>query len=167
MDRTAVIDGGLNQIEAALEADNYAEAQAVWKTIQNNVYALPVKTQDGVYSRKVTLNKADEFYQWAESLVGDSRFAGEAGWIKFKKVVLGIDENNPHGYEITGATGNKNAKHNRIIGKHPNFLIGLREKWETADSKNTAAIEHVNDRRLQAEARQYIDKLNNGEVFKS
>ena len=86
MDRTAVIDGGLNQIEAALETDNYAEAQAVWKTIQNNVYALPVKTQDGVYSRKVTLNKADEFYQWAESLVGDSRFAGEAGWIKFKKL---------------------------------------------------------------------------------
>ena len=165
MDRTAVIDGGLNQIEAALEADNYAEAQAVWKTIQNNVYALPVKTRDGTYSRKVTLNKADEFYQWAESLVGDSRFAGEAGWIKYQKVVLGIDENNPHGYEITGATGNKNAKHNRIIGKHPNFLIGLREKWENADSANTKAIEHVNDRRLQAEARQYIDKLNNGEYF--
>jgi len=165
MDRTAVIDGGLNQIEAALEADNYAEAQAVWKTIQNNVYALPVKTRDGTYSRKVTLNKADEFYQWAESLVGDSRFAGEAGWIKYQKVVLGIDENNPHGYEITGATGNKNAKHNRIIGKHPNFLIGLREKWENADSANTKAIEHINDRRLQAEARQYIDKLNNGEYF--
>ena len=85
MDRTAVIDGGLNQIEAALEADNYAEAQAVWKTIQNNVYALPVKSTDGTYSRKVTLNKADEFYAWAESVVGDSRFAGEAGWIKFKK----------------------------------------------------------------------------------
>ena len=165
MDRTAVIDGGLNQIEAALEADNYEEAQAVWKTIQNNVYALPIKSQDGTYSRKVTLNKADEFYTWAESVVGDSRFAGEAGWIKFKKVVLGIDENNPHGYEITGATGNKNAKHNRIIGKHPNFLIGLREKWENADSANTKAIEHVNDRRLQAEARQYIDKLNNGEYF--
>ena len=165
MDRTAVIDGGLNQIEAALEADNYAEAQAVWKTIQNNVYALPIKSRDGTYSRKVTLNKADEFYQWAENLVGDSRFAGEAGWIKFKKVVLGIDENNPHGYEITGATGNKSAKHNRIIGKHPNFLIGLREKWENADSANTKAIEHVNDRRLQAEAKQYIDKLNNGEYF--
>lgn len=165
MDRTAAIDGGLNQIEAALEADNYAEAQAVWKTIQNNVYALPVKSQDGTYSRKVTLNKADEFYTWAESLVGDSRFAGEAGWIKFKKVVLGIDENNEYGYEITGATGNKAAKHNRIIGKHPNFLIGLREKWENADRSNIKAIEHVNDRRLQAEARQYIDKLNNGEYF--
>jgi len=165
MDRTAVIDGGLNQIEAALEADNYAEAQAVWKTIQNNVYALPVKSKDGTYSRKVTLNKADEFYSWAESVVGDSRFAGEAGWIKFKKVVLGIDENNEHGYEITGATGNKKAKHNRIIGKHPNFLIGLREAWENADSANTRAIEHVNDRRLQAEARPYIDKLANGSYF--
>ena len=63
--RTAVIDGGLNQIEAALEADNYAEAQAIWKTVQNNVYSLPVKTREGVYSRKVTLNKADEFYSWA------------------------------------------------------------------------------------------------------
>jgi len=165
MDRTAVIDGGLNQIEAALEADNYAEAQAIWKTVQNNVYALPVKSRDGVYSRKVTLNKADEFYSWAESVVGDSRFAGEAGWIKFKKVVLGIDENNEYGYEITGATGNKDAKHNRIIGKHPNFLIGLREKWENADSANTKAIEHVNDRRLQAEARPYIDKLANGSYF--
>ena len=89
----------------------------------------------------------------------------KAGWIKFKKVVLGIDENNEYGYEITGATGNKNAKHNHIIGKHPNFLIGLREKWENADSANTKAIEHVNDRRLQAEARQYIDKLDNGEYF--
>ena len=165
MDRTAVIDGGLNQIEAALEADNYAEAQAVFKTVLNNVYALPVKSQDGVYSRKVTLNKADEFYAWAESLVGDSRFAGEAGWIKFQKVVLGIDENNPHGYEITGATGNKNAKHNRIIGKHPNFLIALREKWENADSANTKAIEHVNDRRLQAEAKPYIDKIDSGYYF--
>ncbi len=165
MDRTAVIDGGLNQIEAALEADNYAEAQAVWKTVQNNVYSLPVKTREGVYSRKVTLNKADEFYTWAESLVGDSRFTGEAGWIKYQKVVLGIDENNPHGYEITGATGNKNAKHNRIIGKHPNFLIGLREAWEKADSANTKAIEHVNDRRLQAEAKPYIDKLANGSYF--
>ena len=165
MDRTAVIDGGLNQIEAALEADNYAEAQAVFKTVLNNVYSLPVKTQDGTYSRKVTLNKADEFYAWAESLVGDSRFAGEAGWIKFKKVVLGIDENNEHGYEITGATGNKNAKHNRIIGKHPNFLIALREKWEAADSANTKAIEHVNDRRLQAEAQPYIAKLANGSYF--
>ena len=165
MDRTAVIDSGLNQIEAALEADNYKEAQAVWKSVQNNVYALPIKTREGVYSRKVTLNKADEFYTWAESLVGDSRFAGEAGWIKYQKVVLGIDENNPHGYEITGATGNKNAKHNRIIGKHPNFLIGLREKWEKADSSNTKAIEHVNDRRLQAEAKPYIDKLANGSYF--
>lgn len=165
MDRTKVIDGGLNQIEAALEAGNYAEANAQFKIILNNVYALPVKSQDGTYSRKVTLNKADEFYAWAESLVGDSRFAGEAGWIKFKKVVLGIDENNEYGYEITGATGNKNAKHNHIIGKHPNFLIGLREKWEKADSANTKAIEHVNDRRLQAEARQYIDKLDNGEYF--
>ena len=165
MDRTKVIDGGLNQIEAALEAGNYAEANAQFKIILNNVYALPVKSQDGTYSRKVTLNKADEFYAWAESLVGDSRFAGEAGWIKFKKVVLGIDENNEYGYEITGATGNKNAKHNHIIGKHPNFLIGLREKWENADSANTKAIEHVNDRRLQAEARQYIDKLDNGEYF--
>ena len=165
MDRTAVIDGGLNQIEAALEADNYAEAQAIWKTVQNNVYALPVKTREGVYSRKVTLNKADEFYTWAESVVGDSRFAGEAGWIKFKKVVLGIDENNEHGYEITGATGNKKAKHNRIIGKHPNFLIALREKWEAADSSNTKAIEHVNDRRLQAEAKPYIDKIDSGYYF--
>lgn len=165
MDRTAVIDGGLNQIEAALEADNYAEAQAIWKTVQNNVYALPVKTREGVYSRKVTLNKADEFYTWAESVVGDSRFAGEAGWIKFKKVVLGIDENNEHGYEITGATGNKKAKHNRIIGKHPNFLIALREKWEAADRSNTKAIEHVNDRRLQAEAKPYIDKIDSGYYF--
>ena len=167
MDRTAVIDGGLNQIEAALESGNYAEAQAVWKTVQNNVYSLPVKNRDGVYSRKVTLNKADEFYTWAESLVGDSRFAGEAGWIKYQKVVLGIDENNPHGYEITGATGNKNAKHNRIIGKHPNFLIALREKWEKADNANTKAIEHVNDRRLQAEAKEYIIKLQNGSYFNS
>ena len=165
MDRTAVIDGGLNQIEAALESDNYAEAQAVWKTIQNNVYALPIKNREGVYSRKVTLNKADEFYTWAESLVGDSRFAGEAGWIKYQKVVLGIDENNEYGYEITGATGNKNAKHNRIIGKHPNFLIGLREAWEKADSNNLRAIEHVNDRRLQAEAKEYITKINNGSYF--
>ena len=165
MDRTAVIDGGLNQIEAALEADNYAEAQAVWKTVQNNVYSLPVKNREGVYSRKVTLNKADEFYTWAESLVGDSRFAGEAGWIKYQKVVLGIDENNEYGYEITGATGNKNAKHNRIIGKHPNFLIGLREAWEKADSSNLRAIEHVNDRRLQAEAKEYITKLENGSYF--
>ena len=165
MDRTTVIDGGLNQIEAALEADNYAEAQAVFKTVLNNVYALPVKSQDGVYSRKVTLNKADEFYAWAESLVGDSRFSGEAGWIKFQKVVLGIDENNPHGYEITGATGNKNAKHNRIIGKHPNFLISLREKWEAADSANLKALEHVNDRRLQAEAKPYIAKVDSGYYF--
>ena len=165
MDRTAAIDGGLNQIEAALESGNYAEAQAVWKTVQNNVYALPVKGSDGTYSRKVTLNKADEFYTWAESVVGDSRFAGEAGWIKYKKVVLGIDENNEYGYEITGATGNKNAKHNRIIGKHPNFLIALREKWENADSANTKAIEHVNDRRLQAEAKPYIDKIDSGYYF--
>ena len=165
MDRTAAIDGGLNQIEAALESGNYAEAQAVWKTVQNNVYALPVKGRDGTYSRKVTLNKADEFYTWAESVVGDSRFAGEAGWIKYKKVVLGIDENNEYGYEITGATGNKNAKHNRIIGKHPNFLIALREKWENADSANTKAIEHVNDRRLQAEAKPYIDKIDSGYYF--
>ena len=165
MDRTAAIDGALNQIEAALEADNYEEAQAVWKTVQNNVYALPVKNREGVYSRKTTLNKADEFYTWAESVVGDSRFAGEAGWIKYQKVVLGIDENNPYGYEITGATGNKNAKHNRIIGKHPNFLIGLREKWEAADNSNTKALEHVNDRRLQAEARPYIDKIDSGYYF--
>ena len=165
MDRTAVIDSGLNQIEAALESGNYKEAQAVWKTVQNNVYSLPIKNREGVYSRKVTLNKAEEFYDWAKSLVSDSRFAGEAGWIKYQKVVLGIDENNEYGYEITGATGNKNAKHNRIIGKHPNFLIGLREAWEKADSANTKAIEHVNDRRLQAEAKEYITKLQNGSYF--
>ena len=162
MDRTAAIDGGLSQIEAALESENYKEAQAVWKTVQNNVYALPIKNKEGVYARKITLNKADEFYAWAESLVGDSRFAGEAGWIKYQQVVLGITDETPFGYEITGATGNKTAKHNRIIGKHPNFLIGLREAWEAADSSNTKAIAHVNDRRLQAEARPYIDKLNNG-----
>ena len=162
MDRTAVIDTGINQITAALDSGNYNEAQAIWKTVQNNVYSLPVKNKEGVYARKITLNKADEFYAWAESLVGDSRFSGEAGWIKYQQVVLGITDESPNGYEITGATGNKTAKHNRIIGKHPNFLIGLREAWEKADRSNTKALEHVNDRRLQAEAKPYILKLNNG-----
>jgi len=159
IDRTTVIDTGINQIKAALDSDNYNEAQAVWKTVQNNVYSLPIKNREGVYSRKITLNKADEFRSWAEGLVGDSRFAGEGGWIEYQKVVLGISDATPYGYEITGATGNKNAKHNRIIGKNPNLLMGLREKWEAADSSNTKAIQHVNDRRLQAEAKPYIQKL--------
>ena len=99
---------------------------------------------------------------WAEEQVADARFLnkGEAGYMFAEKILLGIDENNPDGYEIVNAQGNKNAKHNKISGKNPNYRIRLRAAWEAADSANTKNIEYVNDRRLQAEAIIYKDRIN-------
>ena len=157
-----IINKGLDEIEAYLSDGNYKDANAQWKIIQNNIYALPVKDANGVYSRNLSVNKGEEFISWAEDQVADARFLnkGEAGFLYAQKVLLGIDENNQDGFEITGATGNKNAKHNRISGKNPNYLIRLRAAWEAADSANTKNIEHVNDRRLQAEAIVYRDRVN-------
>ena len=162
MNGTDIINNGLDQIEGYMKDGDYKNANAQWKIIQNNVNALPVKNADGVYSRKLSVNRAEEFILWAEDQVGDARFLnrGEAGFLHAQKVLLGIDENNPYGYEIVGAKGKKDAKHNRISGKNPNHLIRLRDAWERADSANTTNIEHVNDRRLQAEAIIYKDRIN-------
>ena len=162
MNGTDIINNGLDQIEGYIKDGDYKNANAQWKIIQNNVNALPVKNANGVYSRKLSVNRAEEFILWAEDQVGDARFLnrGEAGFLHAQKVLLGIDENNPYGYEIVGAKGKKDAKHNRISGKNPNHLIRLRDAWERADSANTTNIEHVNDRRLQAEAIIYKDRIN-------
>ena len=162
MNGTDIINKGLDQIEGYIADGNYKNANAQWKIIQNNVNALPVKNAQGIYSRKLSVNRGEEFILWAEDQVADARFLnkGEAGFLQAQKVLLGIDENNPDGYEIVGATGNKKAKHNRISGKNPNYLIRLRDAWEAADRSNTANIEYVNDRRLQAEAAIYKDRVN-------
>ena len=162
MNGTDIINKGLDQIEAYHKAGDYKNANAQWKIIQNNVNALPVKGTDGTYSRKLSVNRGEEFISWAEDQVADARFLnkGEAGFIHAQKVLLGIDENNPNGYEIVNAQGKKGAKHNRISGKNPNYLIRLRDAWEAADSANTTNIEYVNDRRLQAEAIVYKDRIN-------
>ena len=162
MNGTDIINKGLDQIEGYMKDGDYKNANAQWKIIQNNVNALPVKNADGVYSRKLSVNRAEEFILWAEDQVADARFLnkGESGFLEAQKILLGIDENNPYGYEIVGAKGNKNARHNRISGKNPNHLIRLRAAWEAADSANTSNIEYVNDRRLQAEAVIYKDRIN-------
>ena len=162
MNGTDIINKGLDQIEAYHKAGDYKNANAQWKIIQNNVNALPVKNANGIYSRKLSVNRGEEFISWAEDQVADARFLnkGEAGFIHAQKVLLGIDENNPNGYEIVNAQGNKNAKHNKISGKNANYLIRLRDAWEAADTANTTNIEHVNDRRLQAEAIVYKDRIN-------
>ena len=162
MNGTDIINKGLDQIEAYHKAGDYKNANAQWKIIQNNVNALPVKNANGIYSRKLSVNRGEEFISWAEDQVADARFLnkGEAGFIHAQKVLLGIDENNPNGYEIVNAQGNKNAKHNKISGKNANYLIRLRDAWEAADTANTTNIEHVNDRRLQAEAIVYKNRIN-------
>ena len=162
MNGTDIINKGLDQIEGYMKDGDYKNANAQWKIIQNNVNALPIKNADGVYSRKLSVNRAEEFILWAEDQVADARFLnkGEAGFLEAQKILLGIDENNPYGYEIVGAKGDKNAKHNRISGKNPNHLIRLRDAWERADSANTTNIEYVNDRRLQSEAVIYKDRIN-------
>ena len=159
---TEVINNGLDQIEAYVKGGDYANANSQWKIIQNNINALPVKDAQGVYSRKLSVNRSEEFISWAEDQVSDARFLnkGEAGFLHAQKILLGIDENNEHGYEIVGATGNKKAKHNRIVGKQPNHLIRLRNAWEAADSANSKNVEYVNDRRLQSEAIVYKDRIN-------
>ena len=162
MNGTDIINKGLDQMEVYHKDGNYKNANAQWKIIQNNVNALPVKGPDGVYRRKLSTNRGEEFISWAEDQVADARFLnkGEAGYMFAEKILLGIDENNPDGYEIVNAKGNKNAKHNKISGKNPNYRIRLRDAWEAADSANTTNIEHVNDRRLQAEAIVYKDRIN-------
>jgi len=162
MNGTDIINKGLDQIEGYMKDGDYKNANAQWKIIQNNVNALPVKNANGIYSRKLSVNRAEEFILWAEDQVADARFLnrGEAGFLHAQKVLLGIDENNPYGYEIVGATGKKDAKHNRISGKNPNHLIRLRDAWEKADSANTSNIEYTNDRRLQSEAITYKERIN-------
>ena len=162
MNGTDIINKGLDQIEGYMADGNYKNANAQWKIIQNNVNALPVKNAQGIYSRKLSVNRAEEFILWAEDQVADARFLnkGESGFLQAQKILLGIDENNPYGYEIVGAKGKKDAKHNRISGKNPNHLIRLRDAWERADKANTANIEYVNDRRLQSEAIIYKDRIN-------
>ena len=162
MNGTDIINKGLDQMEVYHKDGDYKNANAQWKIIQNNINALPVKGTDGVYTRKLSTNRGEEFMSWAEDQVADARFLnkGEAGYMFAEKILLGIDENNPNGYEIVNAQGNKDAKHNKISGKNPNYRIRLRDAWEAADSANTANIEHVNDRRLQAEAIVYKDRIN-------
>jgi len=151
MSLNETINGGLTQIEASLDANDYASANAKWKEIQTSINALPVKNTEGVFSRRISLNKREDFEDWAKKQASSTKYSGPA---------------TPFGYEINGATGNKEAKYNRILGKFPNLEEELREHWAAEDQKTQKAIERINDRRLQFEAKPYRDKLNQG-VYKN
>ena len=162
MSLNETIEGGLTQIEASLDADDYASANAKWKEIQTSINALPIKSREGVYSRRISLNKREDIEDWAKKQASSTRYSGPGGWIKYQAEVLGKTPATPFGYEINGATGNKEAKYNRLLGKFPNLEAELREHWASEDLKTQKALARVNDRRLQFEAKPYRDKLNNG-----
>ena len=154
------IDGGLKQIQAATD---YKTRNAKWKEIQTSIYALPVKDRNGTYSRQLTVNKKDVFLGWAKDQADNTMYQGVGGWEKFKSEVLGVTAENKHGYEITGATGNKNAKFNRILGKFPNMEAELYEYWSDADKKNAKAREYVEDNKYKAASIEYKTKLESGQ----
>tara|TARA_A100001515_G_scaffold139214_1_gene133629 strand:+ start:114 stop:2549 length:2436 start_codon:yes stop_codon:yes gene_type:complete len=162
MSLNETIEGGLTQIEASLDADDYASANAKWKEIQTSINALPIKSREGVYSRRISLNKREDIEDWAKKQASSTRYSGPGGWIKYQAEVLGKTPATPFGYEINGATGNKEAKYNRLLGKFPNLEAELREHWASEDLKTQKALARVNDRRLQFEAKPYRDKLNKG-----
>ena len=162
MSLNETIEGGLTQIEASLDADDYASANAKWKEIQTSINALPIKSREGVYSRRISLNKREDIEDWAKKQASSTRYSGPGGWIKYQAEVLGKTPATPFGYEINGATGNKEAKYNRLLGKFPNLEAELREHWASEDLKTQKALARVNDRRLQFEAKPYRDKLNQG-----
>ena len=141
------INGGLKEIQAATD---YKTRNAKWKEIQTSIYALPVKDRNGIYSRQLTVNKKDVFLGWAKDQADNTMYQGVGGWEKFKSEVLGVTAENKYGYEITGATGNKNAKFNRILGKFPNMEAELYEYWSDADKKNAKAQEYIEDNKNKA-----------------
>ena len=154
------IDGGLKQIQAATD---YKTRNAKWKEVQTSIYALPVKDRNGTYSRQLTVNKKDVFLGWAKDQADNTMYQGVGGWEKFKSEVLGVTAENKHGYEITGATGNKTAKFNRILGKFPNMEAELYEYWSDADKKNATAREYVADNKYKAASIEYKTKLESGQ----
>ena len=154
------INGGLKQIQAATD---YKTRNAKWKEIQTSIYALPVKDRNGTYSRQLTVNKKDVFLGWAKDQADNTMYQGVGGWEKFKSEVLGVTAENKYGYEITGATGNKNAKFNRILGKFPNMEAELYEYWSDADKKNAKAQEYIEDNKNKAASIEYKTKLESGQ----
>ena len=154
------INGGLKQIQAATD---YKTRNAKWKEIQTSIYALPVKDRNGTYSRQLTVNKKDVFLGWAKDQADNTMYQGVGGWEKFKSEVLGVTAENEYGYEITGATGNKNAKFNRILGKFPNMEAELYEYWSDADKKNAKAQEYIEDNKNKAASIEYKTKLESGQ----
>ena len=159
MKLTETIDGGLSQIQAATD---YKTKNAKWKEIQTSIYALPVKDRNGTYSRQLTVNKKNVFLGWAKDQADNTMYQGVGGWEKYKSEVLGVDADNEYGYEITGATGNKNAKFNRILGKFPNMEAELYEYWSDADKKNAKAREYIEDNKYKADSIKYQKKLEDG-----
>ena len=154
------INGGLKEIQAATD---YKTRNAKWKEIQTSIYALPVKDRNGTYSRQLTVNKKDVFLGWAKDQADNTMYQGVGGWEKFKSEVLGVTAENKYGYEITGATGNKNAKFNRILGKFPNMEAELYEYWSDADKKNAKAQEYIEDNKNKAASIEYKTKLEKGQ----
>ena len=166
MSLNETINSGLTLIEASLDANDYQSANAKWKEIQTSINALPVKNREGVYSRRISLNKREDFEDWAKKQASSTKYSGPGGWVKYQAEVLGKTPATPFGYEINGATGNKEAKYNRILGKFPNLEEELREHWASEDQKTQKALDRINDRRLQFEAQPYRAKLNQG-LYKS
>jgi hypothetical protein len=160
MKLSETIDGGLKEIQAATD---YTTRNAKWKEIQTSIYALPTKDKNGVYSRQLTVNPKEVFLGWAKDQADNKMYQGVGGWEKFKSEVLGVTAENEYGYEITGATGNKNAKFNRILGKFPNMEDELYEYWSDADKKNAKAKEYIEDNKYKADAVQYQTKLEKGQ----
>ena len=154
------INGGLKQIQAATD---YKTRNAKWKEIQTSIYALPVKDRNGTYSRQLSVNKKEVFLGWAKDQADNTMYQGVGGWEKFKSEVLGVTAENEYGYEITGATGNKNAKFNRILGKFPNMEAELYEYWSDADKKNAKAQEYIEDNKNKAASIEYKTKLEKGQ----
>jgi len=160
LQRKEIIDTGVDKIQAALKNGTYEEANAQWKHVHTQTVAIPVKNQQGVYSRNLSVNPMSEYKSWVEANIDDVRFSGAGGLLRAQEVLLGKTTANPNGWQLNGAKGN--GKNDRLLSRFPNFEQEFYEMWSKAHENNKKISKTIQDAKHKAAASEFEQKLLSG-----
>lgn len=154
-------DFEFNGYESAVKANDEL-ANAEWIKIITNLNMKPIYTKNGFIEQDEP-NTKDNIINWSVGLMVDYNDLDT-----FFEQIFGVNERNPDGFLIPGASRNSTKKTDRIFGKFPQTTKneGLKAILAEEFSKQQKDVETqkaiLNDGRLRERALPYLNKINSG-----
>ena len=133
----------------------YNRKNALFVDAVSSVNARPIQKRDGTYSNPIVPNTRANIVGWAKSEMDNYN-----DFQTYLEHVMGVTPESPNGYLIPGA--DKDTPNNHILAKFPYLKQELSEDFAERFRKKEQDQNTLNTARLQKDALQYQQKMNDG-----